>query len=203
MEAALGCWSRSLMSTSLMNPWNKTLKAAAVIAVVCAMFASGAQAQVRTTLEYNEALFTMMAALNACGYDQDLAESMPLRTTIREEVNRAAQGGDAQNALERTCKFYNDHNPGDASRNLAQYVSLGLSLGDAPAFELKVKEADLAPDANYVLGIVPLLQNFYVTTELHKIYSRHKADYEAILTKLHDPVNDLLMSTDLYLRRPM
>jgi len=68
---------------------------------------------------------------------------------------------------------------------------------------LKVKEADLAPDANYVLGIVPLLQNFYVTTELHKIYSRHKADYEAILTKLHDPVNDLLMSTDLYLRRPM
>src|SRR6266568_899038 len=149
MEAALGCWSRPLMKKSLKNPWKKTLGTAMAIVVVCAMFANSATAQVRTSLDYNEAMFTMMAALNACGYDQDLAESMPLRTAIREEVNRATQGRDAQDALERTCKFYSDHNPGDASRNVAQYVSLGLSLGDAPAFELKVKEADLAPDANY------------------------------------------------------
>jgi tetratricopeptide (TPR) repeat protein len=176
---------------------------AVAAAMISTVLATGAQAQVRTTLDYNEALFTMMAALNACGYDQDVAESLPMRGAIREEVNRAAQGRDAQDALLRTCKFYNDHNSGDATKNLSQYVSLALSLGEAPSFQLKVKEADLAPDANYVLGIVPLLQNFFITADLGKIYARHKADYEKAVSQLHDPVNELLMSTDLYLRRPM
>lgn len=157
----------------------------------------------KMSLVYTEGMFTLMTAVNACGYDQDLGDSLPSRSQIRDEVNRATQPGDAQDALLRVCKFYNDHNQGDASRNLAQYVSLGIELGDGPAFELKVKEADLAPDANYVLGIVPLLQNFYITTELHKIYGKHRAEYERMVAKLHDPVNNLLVSTDLYLRRTM
>jgi tetratricopeptide (TPR) repeat protein len=197
MEAALGS-----LSFFWMNTWKRVCGTAATIAMLCAM-SNSAQAQARTTLEYSESMFTLMAALNACGYDQDLPESLALRSTIREEVNRATQGRDAQDALLRTCKFYGDHNPGDASRNLAQYVSLGLNLGEPPSFALKVKEADLAPDATYVLGIVPLLQNFYITTELHKIYAKHHADYERAVEDLHDPVNDLLVNTDLYLRRPL
>jgi hypothetical protein len=198
MEAPLGSLSRVLLSR-----WKRACGTVLALALMSTALTSGAQAQVRTTLDYNEALFTMMAALNACGYDADLAESLPVRSAIREEVNRATQGRDAQDALLRTCKFYNDHNQGETTRNLAQYVSLALSLGQAPSFELKVKEADLAPDANYVLGIVPLLQNFYITTDLGKIYARHKGDYEKAVSQLHDPINDLLMATDLYLRRPM
>ncbi len=168
------------------------------------LLATGAQAQqAKMSLEYSEGMFSLITAINACGYDQDLADSMPVREQIRTEVQRAANNPDAQEAMLRLCKFYNDHNPGESSRNLAQYVSLGLSLGEAPAFELKIKEADLAPDANYVLGIVPLLQNFYITTELHKIWLKHKPEYEKVIARQHDPVNELLVSTDLYLRRTM
>jgi hypothetical protein len=198
MEAPLGFVSRSFL-----NICKRTTALAATLALSFTALTTGAHAQVRTALEYNEALFTMMAALNACGYDQDLPESMAIRGAIREDIERATKGQDAQDALQRACKFYNDHNPGDPSRNVAQYISLALSLGEAPSFALKVKEADLAPDANYVLGMVPLLQNFYITTELHNIFAKHRPEYEKMVSQLHDPVNDLLMSTDLYLRRPM
>lgn len=198
MEAALGS-----LSSPLKIAWKRICGTTATVAVISTMLMGGAHAQARTSLEYNEAMFSLMAALNACGYDQDLPESLAVRNEIRQEVNRAAQGRDAQDALLRTCKFYGDHNPGDPARNIAQYVSLGLNLGEAPSFALKVKEADLAPDATYVLGMIPLLQNFYITTDLHKIYAKHHGDYERVIDRLHDPVNDLLMSTDLYLRRPM
>lgn len=200
MEAALGFVSRPWIAN-----WKRACGSVAVVAALAVFMTNGAQAQQppKMSLDTNEAMFSLMAAMNACGYDQDLTESLPVRNEIRGEVSRAAQGGDAQEALQRMCQFYADHNPGDPSHNLAQYISLGLSLGEAPAFELKIKEADLAPDANYVLGVVPLLQNFYITTELHKIYVKHHPEYEEAVARLHDPVNNLIFSTDLYLRRAM
>ncbi len=197
MEAALGSVSRLMMKIC------GNMATAALVACVLSSGAAEAQQAPKMSLVYTEGMFTLMTALNACGYDQDLAESMPVREQVRTEVAAATRSGDAQEALLRVCKFYSDHQQPDPSRNLAQYVSLGIELGDAPAFELKVKEADLAPDANYVLGIVPLLQTFYITTDLHRIFAKHRPQYEQAVARLHDPVNNLLISTDLYLRRPM
>jgi len=165
--------------------------------------AAPAQAASRLRLEDSEVLFSTMAALNACGYDQDVQDSLPLRVQIRGEVQRAMATIDAQNALERLCKFYGDHRQGDAARTASQYISLALYLGEPPAFTPTVKEADLPPDAIYVLGFVPLLQNFYITAELHKVWLKHLPEYERLIEHLHGPVNDALVATDLYLRRPL
>jgi hypothetical protein len=176
------------------------------LSLICALLLGTVAAQQqpsRMRLETSEALFSTMAALNACGYDQDLRDSLPLRAKVREEVVQSATSISAQNALERICKFYGDHRQADAARNLAQYVSLALYLGDGPAFTPKVPDPELPPDASYVLGFVPLLQNFYITTELHKIFQKHRPEYDQILQRYHKPVNDELLATDLYLRRPM
>ena len=58
------------------------------------------------TLQNSEALFDIAAALNACGYDQGLAASDPVRQQVREQVNQALQGSsDARDARDQLCTF--------------------------------------------------------------------------------------------------
>jgi tetratricopeptide (TPR) repeat protein len=140
--------------------------------------------------------------MNTCGYDADLGDSNPVRSQIRAEVARNVQSVRAQDAVRRMCSFYDDKQAGDNSRQLAQYVSLALHLGDAPSFSSADKEADLPPDAENVLGLVPLLQNFWVTADLERIWRQHSKDYDQLLDKYHKPVTDLLFATDIYLKQP-
>jgi tetratricopeptide (TPR) repeat protein len=109
----------------------------------------------------------------------------------------------AQQATAQLCRFYRDHQQVDASRNLAQYVSLALYLSDPPKFSPSVKEADLPPDAAYVLGLVPLLENFYQAAGLNSIWQKHQAEYEALVERFHQPVANTIQHTDFYLKLPI
>src|SRR5689334_11935344 len=66
-----------------------------------------AQNPPKVTLETNETLFTILASINACGYDAELNVSDPVRKQIRGELVRAAH--DSDDALETTnvmCQYY-------------------------------------------------------------------------------------------------
>lgn len=160
-----------------------------------------AQQLPRMSVETSQGLFSVMAAINACGYDADLSQSLPVRTQIRGEVLKAAQSQEAQTALRNMCAFYEDHQQENASRTLSNYISLGLNLEDNPRVELRTKEANLPPDAIFVLGFLPLLQRFNQAADLNAIWQRHRPEYDQIVQSLHKPVNDTLLSTDLYLKR--
>ncbi|MGZ7094805.1 MAG: hypothetical protein ACXVJ2_17425, partial [Candidatus Angelobacter sp.] len=73
----------------------------------------------------------------------------------------------------------------------------------APDFKPRVKEADLPPDASYVLGFVPLLSTFYKTTGLNAIWNKVQPQYQAIMEKVHDPLANMVLATDLYLKMPI
>lgn len=154
-------------------------------------------------MEANEALFAVMASINACGYDQDLAGSHPVREKIREEVVQAARTAEAQQALKSLCTFYADHNQAEPSRQLAQYVSLALNMGPASDFAIKVPESDLPPDAHYVLGLAPLVQKFYNSANLGQVWMRYRPIYDQLVAANSGPVHDVLTSTDVYLKRPL
>jgi tetratricopeptide (TPR) repeat protein len=153
------------------------------------------------SVETSQSLFSVMAAINACGYDAGLAESLPVRQQVRTEVLQAAQSPQAQVALRNMCAFYEDHQQENASRTLSNYVSLALNMEDSPSLELRTKESDLPPDAIFVLGFLPLVQRFSQDTNLNAIWKRHQPDYDRIIQSLHKPVSDTLISTDLYLKR--
>ena len=51
----------------------------AVVLVVASVFA---QKRPQVSLEISETLFTVLTAINTCGYDQELSASDPLRTQI-------------------------------------------------------------------------------------------------------------------------
>lgn len=177
------------------------------LTVACsALLSVSASAQMtsKATLETSEALFSVLTALNACGYDQGLSVSEPVRTQVREEVARAAQASEpARAATEAICTFYRDHQVADPSQNVAQYLSLALNLSEPPVFTPSIKEADMPPDTGYVLGFIPLLKRFHESTGLHEIWLRHKAEYDGLIDQFHSHIANMLLTTDVYLKIPV
>ena len=121
-----------------------------------------AQNAPKVTLDTSETLFTILAAMNTCGYDQELSTSDPIRKQVRGEISRAAhESDDALEATNLMCQYYHEHVRPDSARDLAQYISLALYLGDSPNFLPKVKEAELPPDAANVVGFARLAAIVY------------------------------------------
>ncbi|MFY9906381.1 MAG: tetratricopeptide repeat protein [Terriglobales bacterium] len=164
--------------------------------------ASGwAQNSPQVSLETSETLFTVLTAINTCGYDQELSVSDPLRVQIRSEVAKAVENTNrAQDVIAPMCLFYRQHQSPDPSHDLSHYVSLALYLGDPPAFPLKAREAELPPDAEVVVGILPLMQAFYEKIGLHAIWEKHHARYAELLDIYHQPLAKMTFDTEIYLK---
>lgn len=162
-----------------------------------------AQSQSKATLDVNESLFSVVAAMNVCGYDQELQSSSPIRMEVRNDLAEASKSPAVAAAAKEMCRFYQDHRQNNASQDLAEYVSLALNLGPPPGFAPKVKEADLPPDAGYVLGFVPVLKDYYAAANLHAIWLKHQPEYDALIEQYHGPVAGVIRSTDNYLRMPL
>jgi hypothetical protein len=126
------------------------------------------------TLETSEPLFYIAAGLNACGYDDDLANSSPVRLKIRDEINEelavSAKARDSRDAL---CTYVRRHTLSDGGLNLAQYISLALYLSPPPQLEPAVSQLEMPPDATPVVNILPLLRNFAEDVHLNAIWVNH------------------------------
>jgi len=157
----------------------------------------------KVALDNSEALFTVLTAINACGYDSDLSVSDPLRGQIRAEVAKTIDdSAEAKDSTAVMCKFYAEHQQDDSGRTLAQYVSLALCLNPPPEFTLKVKEAELPPDASFISGFVPLIQKFYGVAGLRSVWMRHQLAYSDLTARYHEPLAKVLFDTEVYLKLP-
>lgn len=155
------------------------------------------------SLDTSETLFSVLAAINTCGYDQELNSSDPLRAQIRSEISAAIKNNaGASEAVVPLCQFYREHQPPDSTRDLAQYVSLALYLQEPPTFTPKVKQAELPPDALPVSGLAPLLQAFYEKAGLHAIFERHRDRYNQLTETYHEPLSKMTFDTEIYLKLP-
>jgi Tetratricopeptide repeat len=145
----------------------------------------------------------VLTAINTCGYDQELSASDPLRMQIRMEVAKAVENtAGAQDVVGPMCLFYRQHQVPDPTHELSRYVSLALYLEEPPAFALRVKQAELPPDASTVADMVPLLQAFYAKIGLHAIWERHQARYTELTGLYHDPLAKMTFDTEIYLKMP-
>jgi hypothetical protein len=182
----------------------QVVRFAFAVCVAAAAARSGlAQNAPQVSLETSETLFTVLTAINTCGYDQELNGSDPLRRQIRSEVAKAVENtAGAQEVVAPLCAFYRQHQPPDPARDLSQYVSLALYLDEPPTFAPKVKQADLPPDAGVVADIVPPMQAFYQKINLHAIWQRHQARYAELSEIYHAPLAKMTFDTEIYLKMP-
>lgn len=155
------------------------------------------------SLQNSEALFDIAVALNACGYDQGLAASDPLRQEVREQVNQALQASsDARDAHEHICTFISQHRVSDTGSDLAQYISLALFISPPPELAPSAQGADIPPDASAVENILPLLRRFAQLADLHVIWLKVRPQYEKQLVQLHVSLTKMIDDTGIYLKTP-
>ena len=156
------------------------------------------------TLETSEPLFYIAVALNACGYDSDLAASTPVRAKIREEINAAvAASAAARTSRDALCSYVRSHTLADGGLNLAQYISLSVYLSPPPELTPTVDETELPPDSTQVVNILPLLRTFAEDIHLNAIWVEHRPEYEELTARVHDPLTRMILNTNIYLKLPV
>jgi tetratricopeptide (TPR) repeat protein len=153
------------------------------------------------SLDTSETLFSVLAAINTCGFDEGLTISDSTRLNIRAEVEKNLKASDdAQAAGNALCDFYQAHRERDAAHDLSQYVSLALYLQGPPNFLPRVKEDQMPPDAGPIAGFGALLEKFYARAGLHAIWERHRSNYAALAARYHEPLAKMVFDTEIYLK---
>jgi tetratricopeptide (TPR) repeat protein len=172
-----------------------------VLALLLAAPSAHAQQQEGVILESSEQVFSVMAALNASGYDTGLG--LATGDNTRQEAREYLEQAHAPVA-KRLETFYSEHRvEGDPGADLGQYLSLALLLGPPPDFKVVVPQTDLPPDARAVSGLVPLLKTFYVQAKLHELWSRLQVRYQAAELRYSAAVRQSIFMTDVYFRLPV
>ena len=155
------------------------------------------------SLVNSEPVFVMAAALNACGYNEGLAESDPVRQHVRDEMNAAlAKSEDARAKRDKVCLFIAQHRMTGTAKDISQYISLALYLSPPPDLETTVDLAEMPPDSTQVAEIAPLLRDFAAAVDLHGIWLTVRPIYDQDIDELHDPLSKMIVNTNLYLKMP-
>jgi tetratricopeptide (TPR) repeat protein len=155
------------------------------------------------SLVSSEPVFLMAAALNACGYDEGLDESAPVRKRVRDEMDQAlARSEDARAQRDKLCLFIAQHRMTGTERDISQYISLALYLTPAPEMEISAELTEMPPDSTQVVEIVPLLKNFVAAVDLHGIWLAVHRIYDEEADQLHDPLSKMIVTTNFYLKMP-
>ena len=178
----------------------KAITSAFLLGWLVSPLVSRAQQSGNVILDSNEQIFSVLAALDAAGYDP--GAGMGTGNKARDEVS-AFLAKKNPSILPDLRKFFDGHrvtnNPG---ADLGQYVSLALLLGPPPDFRFSVPEADLPPDAKALVGLVPLLKSFYRETNLIDLWVRLQPTYEAEVERYSEAVRRSVGLSDAYLRFP-
>jgi tetratricopeptide (TPR) repeat protein len=155
------------------------------------------------SLVSSEPVFLMAAALNACGYDEGLEASAPIRQKVREEVNLAlSKSEEARARRDKLCLYIAQHRMTGTEHDIAQYISLALYLTPPPEIETSEELSEMPPDSTQVVEIVPLLKDFVAAVDLHGIWLSVHPAYDKEADRLHDPLSKMIVGTNLYLKMP-
>lgn len=150
-----------------------------------------------------EPVFDMAAALNTCGYDEGLANSLPERKRVRDQIAEAmAKSEEARASRDALCLYVAQHRMTGTERDNAQYLSLSLYLTPPPELEVTADLTEMPPDATQVAEIAPLLKKFADAVDLRGIWLTTHRLYDEQVDKLHDPLSKMIVNTNLYLKMP-
>ena len=174
-----------------------------VAGIAILLLASGfGQNRPQVSLETSETLFTVLTAINTCGYDQELKASDPLRLQIRSEISKAVTNTPgAQDAIAPMCGF-RQHRLRNHRATCLPTSRWPFILMRPPTFTPKMKQAELPPDAGAVVDFVPFMVAFYQKVGLHAIWERHRDRYTELTEIYHAPLAKMTFDTEIYLKMP-
>jgi len=150
-------------------------------------------------LDASETLFTVLAAINASGYDADLdsTANSPVRKQVRDLL--AAQRLESLDELKR---FFAAHRLQDPNAELSQYISFALTLDGPPSFQSTLKPEEVPPDVRRLEGLDTRIARFYREAGIASLWSQFHTEYERVLFAYHPGVTQALLEANAYLRNP-
>jgi len=156
-----------------------------------------AGAESKGQLDSSQTLFTVLAAINAAGYDTDVASpaNSLLRAMIRKEL--AAKKLPVLSDLKY---FVSKHKKKDSAADLGQYISFALSINGAPKFDYKFRKADLPPDVDSMEGLPELIAQFYEQANIEELWKKAEPFYDQVIERYHEPVSQAVLEVNAYLR---
>jgi tetratricopeptide (TPR) repeat protein len=148
-------------------------------------------------LDASRTLFSVLAAINAGGYDADLASpaNHPLRAIIRREI--AAKKLPVVDDLKY---FVSKHRRSSASAELSQYVSFALSVKGAPDFEYRFRQVELPPDVDALQGFRELMVKFDRDAGIEELWKKSQPAFDQAIERYHEPVSQAILEVNSYLR---
>jgi tetratricopeptide (TPR) repeat protein len=150
-------------------------------------------------LDASPTLFTVLAAINAAGYDADLdsPSTHPLRLAVRNEIASRNLP-----VVQQLKLFYNMHWQRDSTAVLSQYISFALSVDGPPNFKYRFRTVDLPPDVAPLEGLPDLMARFYRDARIEDLWKKAQPAFEEAIARYHEPVTQAVFQVNAYLRNP-
>lgn len=163
-------------------------------------------------LDSNLQLYTVLAAINAAGFDAGLDSPLyqaepkadsPNVARLRLDVRKVLEGKKLP-ILEDLKKVYQMHKPRHAdAQDFSQYVSLALSINGPPDFTWKGRQVDTPPDAVALNDFRLMLPDFYNQAGIGDLWRRSQPALEHMMEIYHSPVAKMAFEISTYLRMPL
>jgi len=149
-------------------------------------------------LDSSPTVFTVMAALNAAGFDTglDSPNAHRLRKEVREELARREIP-----SLPAIRQFIAQHRRPDPTAELSQYISFALSVGNPPDFAMRSRDLDLPPEVLQIKDFSKLLARFYVEAGIAALWQRAQPEIDEYIARYHGPVAQAVLQANTYLRQ--
>ncbi len=169
----------------------------AVSALVFCGLADAQAPQQAGQLDTSPALFSVLAAINAVGYDAELSSTAnsPLRQMVR-----AAIASRKIDSLDDLKHFFDQHKQRNLNAELNQYISFAMIVDGPPAFHYLVPPNEIPPDAAGLGGLELILPKFYREAGLEDLWNKAQPYYDREIEKYHLPISRALLEVNGYLR---
>ena len=164
---------------------------------VVALLVRAASAQ-QGQLDASPSLFTVMAALNAAGYDTDL--NSPNNSPLRKGVRAALAQRDIP-SLAAIKEFVAKHHKPRDTDELGQYISFALTAGPPPEFAIRMRDVDIPPDVTPLRDFSALMAAFYKEANIEDLWKRVQPAIDQLIEPYHQPVIDAVLQVNSYLRQ--
>jgi tetratricopeptide (TPR) repeat protein len=167
-------------------------------AILAVAFVARADQPELGQLDASPTLFTVMAAINAAGFDADLASpnNHPLRNAIRAELSKRKIP-----SLPALKEFFENHRRRTDAAELSQYISFALTASGPPSFAITKRDVEIPPDVTGMLELSGLLESFYKEAGIEQLWRQSQPAIDQYIARYHTPVVDSVLAVNAYLRQ--
>jgi hypothetical protein len=149
------------------------------------------------TVDGSEAMFTVMCALLASGFQADVNATnwSPMRAQLRDRLQH--QEGPAVEVLRN---FYKQRELADPGAMLSRYIWFGLISGPAPKFEATLRRDELPPEVIALEGFQEILSNYYKEQKIGELWRQVQSVHAREIEQMHDSLSQVVFIATGYLR---